>query len=132
MNAPASLAARAAALAAEAEAKVGPQMGEELAAVRTRLVEPLRIAVAGTVSSGKSTLVNALLQHDVAPTDAGECTQFVTEFRYAAPPSRSRAEIVLRDGSRRPLALNHGRLPSGKLEVASEDVQLLRAWLTND
>jgi energy-coupling factor transporter ATP-binding protein EcfA2 len=125
------LTGRAAALAARAQDEVGPETAEQLALVRARLDEPLRVAIAGHVSSGKSTLVNALLHQTVAPTDAGECTQFVTEFRYATPPAHSRAEIVLRDGSTRPLALHHGRLPSGKLEVAPDDVEMLRVWLRN-
>jgi len=125
------LTARAAELAARAQHEVGPETAEQLALVRADLEEPLRVAVAGHVSSGKSTLVNALLHQTVAPTDAGECTQFVTEFRYAKPPAHSRAEIVLHDGSTRPLALHHGRLPSGKLDVATEDVEMLRVWLRN-
>ncbi len=124
---------RAAALAAEAERDLAPgsPTAEQLALVRAGLEEPLRVAVAGHVSSGKSTLVNALLHQPVAPTDAGECTQFVTEFRYATPPAQARAEIVLRDGSTRPLALQQGRLPSGKLEVAADEVEMLRVWLRN-
>jgi energy-coupling factor transporter ATP-binding protein EcfA2 len=126
-----TLSARAAAVAADAEAKVGGRTRAELARIRAGLAEPLRIAIAGQVSSGKSTLVNALLRQAVAPTDAGECTQVVTEFRYAAPPSRSRAEILLRDGSTRPLALRHGRLPSGQLDVRLDDIDLVRVWLDN-
>src|SRR5262245_51290536 len=64
---------------------------EGIAAVRHRLSEEgLRVAVAGRVSSGKSTLVNALLRRRVAPTAAGECTRVVTWFRYGVPP---RAEV---------------------------------------
>src|SRR5689334_13475648 len=50
-------------------------------AVRDRLDEPLRVAVAGRVKSGKSTLLNALVGERLAPTDAGECTRIVTWFR---------------------------------------------------
>lgn len=124
-------AAAALAAAAERDVAAGSATAEQLALVRTRLEEPLRVAVAGHVSSGKSTLVNALLHQPVAPTDAGECTQFVTEFRYAAPPAQPRAEIVLRDGSTRPLALQQGRLPSGELDVPADEVEMLRAWLRN-
>jgi Dynamin family len=45
-----------------------------------RLDEPLRVAVAGRVKSGKSTLLNALVGERLAPTDAGECTRIVTWF----------------------------------------------------
>jgi hypothetical protein len=49
--------------------------------VRDRLDEPLRVAVAGRVKSGKSTLLNALVGERLAPTDAGECTRIVTWYR---------------------------------------------------
>lgn len=48
---------------------------------RERLDEPLRVAVAGRVKSGKSTLLNALVGERLAPTDAGECTRIVTWFQ---------------------------------------------------
>ncbi|WP_214406541.1 dynamin family protein [Pseudonocardia lacus] len=51
-----------------------------------RLDEPLRIAVAGKVKAGKSTLLNALVGEQVAPTDAGECTQVVTWYRDGRAP----------------------------------------------
>ncbi|MFC9559782.1 dynamin family protein [Agromyces sp. NPDC056965] len=52
-----------------------------------RLHEPLRLAVAGMVKAGKSTLLNALLGEQIAPTDAGECTRVVTWYRYSATPT---------------------------------------------
>ncbi|HEU4347727.1 MAG TPA: dynamin family protein [Actinoplanes sp.] len=52
-----------------------------LAAVRARLDEPLRVAIAGRVKSGKSTLLNALVGERLAHTDAGECTRIVTWYR---------------------------------------------------
>ena len=47
-----------------------------------RLDEPLRVAVAGRVKAGKSTVINALVGERLAPTDAGECTKIVTWYRY--------------------------------------------------
>ncbi len=52
-----------------------------LAALRERLDEPLRVAIAGRVKSGKSTLLNALVGERLAPTDEGECTRIVTWYR---------------------------------------------------
>ncbi|GGQ82408.1 dynamin family protein [Couchioplanes azureus] len=52
-----------------------------IAALRDRLDEPLRVAVAGRVKAGKSTLLNALVGDRLAPTDAGECTRIVTWYR---------------------------------------------------
>jgi 50S ribosome-binding GTPase len=48
---------------------------------RRRLDEPLRVAIAGKVKAGKSTLLNALVGEELAPTDAGECTKIVTWYR---------------------------------------------------
>lgn len=56
---------------------------EVLEAYRRRLREPLRLAVAGVVKAGKSTLLNALIGERIAPTDAGECTRTVTWYRHA-------------------------------------------------
>jgi hypothetical protein len=51
-----------------------------------RLDEPLRVAIAGKVKAGKSTLLNALVGEAVAPTDAGECTKVVTWYRDGPSP----------------------------------------------
>jgi predicted GTPase len=49
--------------------------------LRARLHGPLRVAIAGKVKAGKSTLLNALVGEQVAPTDASECTRVVTWYR---------------------------------------------------
>jgi hypothetical protein len=51
-----------------------------------RFDEPLRVAIAGKVKAGKSTLLNALVGEEIAPTDAGECTRVVTWYRDAQVP----------------------------------------------
>ena len=51
-----------------------------------RLAEPLRIAIAGMVKAGKSTLLNAIIGEEIAPTDTGECTRIVTWYRYGHTP----------------------------------------------
>ena len=48
---------------------------------RERLDGPLRVAIAGKVKAGKSTLLNALVGEPLAPTDTGECTKIVTWYR---------------------------------------------------
>ena len=52
-----------------------------VAVLADRLDEPLRVAIAGKVKAGKSTLLNALVGEPLAPTDAGECTRIVTWYR---------------------------------------------------
>jgi hypothetical protein len=99
----------------------------ELRAVRDRLGEPLRIAVAGRVKAGKSTLVNALLGRAAAPTAVGECTRVPAWFTYGYP---ERAELRLRDGSVRPLALTaDGALPE-TLGAPVEDVAAVHVHLS--
>ena len=58
-----------------------PAARQRLQAVLDRLDEPLRVAIAGKVKAGKSTLLNALVGEELAPTDAGECTRIVTWYR---------------------------------------------------
>jgi len=59
----------------------GTEHDDRLAAVLARLDEPLRVAIAGRIKSGKSTLLNALVGERLAPTDAGECTRIVTWYQ---------------------------------------------------
>lgn len=58
-----------------------PDLGPELRAIRERVEGPLRVAIAGRVKAGKSTLLNALVGERLAPTDAGECTRMVSWYR---------------------------------------------------
>jgi hypothetical protein len=69
-----------------------------------RFDEPLRLAIAGKVKAGKSTLLNALVGEDIAPTDAGECTRTVTWYQDGHAPA-----VVLHPvggGPPRPLRLD--------------------------
>ena len=74
-------------------------------ALEARLDEPLRVAVAGRVKSGKSTLLNALAGQPLAATDAGECTRLVTWYRHG---STYRAFVQPRGGPLEPAHLERG------------------------
>lgn len=64
-----------------------PQPRTLLADCAQRLDQPLRVALAGSLKAGKSTLLNSLVGHDIAPTDATECTRVVTWYRNGPTPS---------------------------------------------
>ena len=77
-----ALSARVRALLDRARREVSdPAARETLDATLRRLDEPMRVAIAGRVKAGKSTLLNALVGEELAPTDAGECTRIVTWYR---------------------------------------------------
>ena len=63
-----------------------PDVFNELDRIAGRLNQPIRIALAGTLKAGKSTLVNALVGEAIAPTDATEATRIVTWFRHGPIP----------------------------------------------
>lgn len=63
-----------------------PDVHNELDRIGRRLNQPIRIALAGTLKAGKSTLVNALVGEDIAPTDATEATRIVTWIRHGPTP----------------------------------------------
>ncbi len=63
-----------------------PEIAKLLHQQLDRLDEPLRVAIAGKVKAGKSTLLNALVGEDIAPTDAGECTRVVTWYQDGRTP----------------------------------------------
>ncbi|KAA0111352.1 dynamin-like GTPase family protein [Mycolicibacterium sp. P1-5] len=63
-----------------------PDVWGELDRIAGRLNQPIRIALAGTLKAGKSTLVNALVGENIAPTDATEATRIVTWFRHGPIP----------------------------------------------
>lgn len=105
------------------------QIRDGVSAVRDRLGEQgLRVVVAGRVSSGKSTLVNALLKRTIAATAPGEETNVVTWFRYGVP---QRAEIVLAGGETRELPLIGGKLPQ-ELGTPIEEIASVVVYLPDE
>jgi hypothetical protein len=85
VTSPAVAARRVLLLAIDAH-RADPPTARHLHDQLRRLDEPLRVAVAGKVKAGKSTLLNALVGEQVAPTDAGECTRVVTWYRDGTTP----------------------------------------------
>jgi hypothetical protein len=64
-----------------------PEVAAVLRDQLERLDGPLRVAIAGKVKAGKSTLLNGLVGELIAPTDAGECTKVVTWYQNGPTPA---------------------------------------------
>lgn len=86
-----------------------PTVRAELETYARRLQEPLRVAVAGMVKAGKSTLLNAIIGEEIAPTGTGECTRIITWYRHAPTP-RITAYPVEGEPWLLPLTREDGRL----------------------
>jgi hypothetical protein len=101
-----------------------PGPAARLRALRERLDGPLRVALVGRVKAGKSTLLNALVGERLAPTDAGECTRVVTEYRHGAVP---RVALHAADGRSRalPVRREDGALRLDLAGTAADDVERL-------
>ncbi|MEO8282477.1 MAG: dynamin family protein [Pseudarthrobacter sp.] len=110
--------------AAQAVYRDDPAAMATLEGYAERLAEPLRIAVAGMVKAGKSTLLNAIIGEEIAPTDTGECTRIVTWYRFAHSP---RITLWPVEGEPRllPLKRANGRLVFDLGKEQAEDVERL-------
>lgn len=110
-------------------AVAGDARAAQLRQVRAGLTAPLRVAIAGRLKAGKSTLVNALLGREIAETDVGECTKVVTAFRYGFP---ERIVIQPREGPCREVPLTpHGRVPE-RLGVDPATTSSVTVWLSHE
>jgi Dynamin family len=108
-----------------------PATAAQLREVKARMEAPLRLAIAGKVKAGKSTLLNALLGEELAPTDAGECTKVVTWYVESHTP---RVRLFPRQGEPRdrPYSRDQGALQVdlGGLDPAEVD-HLEVGWPTS-
>ncbi len=123
----------------ELEGALGPQRGAELAGVRRRLARgKFVLAVVGEFSSGKSFLLNALLEKfryvtvggtpqiaGLLATDINPSTATITELEYAATDEATahfedgRTERIPLDALNRFIAV--GNAEAGKLHDATKD-----------
>ncbi len=102
----------------------GEPVEAELRAQLDRLDEPLRVAIAGKVKAGKSTLLNGLVGELIAATDAGECTKVVTWYRNGPTPRVvSYPDSDVNGGEPSPLAVHR---ENGALTIQLRDVPVER------
>ena len=87
-----------------------PDVPCELDRIACRLNQPIRIALAGSLKAGKSTLVNALVGEEIAPTDATEATRIATWFRHGPTP---RVTANRYDGLRSNVPISRGTAGAG-------------------
>ncbi|BEL04917.1 dynamin family protein [Actinoplanes sichuanensis] len=127
MNGP--LTSGIATLCHEIVTRVSSDAGQQVQQISNRLHDPLRVAIAGRLKAGKSTLVNALIGRRVAPTAAGECTRVVTRFRYGPA---DRIDVVTRDGDRHSLPLDEDGMVPDRLGVAAARIAYVDVALTSD
>ena len=99
-------------LLGEATAAASEEHRVALGQLSRKLDRPLRVALAGRMKAGKSTLLNALIGERLAPTDASECTRLVTWYEHA---SEYRVSAEPRDGEHRDLPFR--RAADGQLEI---------------
>ena len=110
---------------------IGPGPTAELAELIRRLTGPLRVAIAGRLKAGKSTLLNAIVGEELAPTDARECTRIVTWYQHGEQP-----KVVLYPRSGAPEIAYFSR-DSGALDVdlggrSPDDIDRLEvSWPTS-
>jgi hypothetical protein len=113
--------------------EVGHRLGgatqSQVRDVHRRLGDPLRVAIAGRLKAGKSTLVNALIGRRVAPTEVGECTRLVTQFRYG---TSDRVDVVRRNGHRVSLPLDEAGMIPQRLGVPRSEISYVDVMLTSD
>jgi len=96
-----------------------PDLAARLRELHDRTADPtVRVVVAGEFKHGKSSLVNALVGHDVCPVDDDVATAVATAVAYAPDPGAT--AIVLDEAG-------DGAMRRERIEVAS-----LPAWVTED
>ncbi|MEV6302072.1 dynamin family protein [Actinoplanes sp. NPDC051861] len=109
--------------------KLPSDAGGQVRQIGERLHDPLRVAIAGRLKAGKSTLVNALIGRRVAPTAAGECTRVVTRFRYGPADC---VTVITRAGERRSLPLDDDGMVPARLGVPASRIAYVDVTLTSD
>ncbi|AHH96261.1 dynamin family protein [Kutzneria albida] len=95
-----------------------------------QVTQPMRLALVGRISSGKSTLANALLGNEVVATGARELTYNVSWLRQVERGGRERLVVHLRGGGSQEWPLAELAVLSGNNEVLTS-IDYLEVLLDN-
>ena len=127
---PADLLDRVDGCCADLEQRLTPgEARDRVIALRRSLRDVLRVAVIGSVSAGKSTLVNALLRRSVAPVGTGDTTRVVTWYRFG---THERLDVHDREGSVHTVPLTaDGQVPPS-IDSRPAALDRLEVHLSND
>jgi len=72
------------------------ELHKEIVASIARLAQPMRVAVVGRIKAGKSTVVNAFMEKELAPVDSTEATYNISWIRYGDEESYT---VFFKDGT---------------------------------
>ncbi len=104
--------------------RLAPDQRRHADSILTGLDGPVRVKVVGRVSTGKSTLINALVGRRIAATAAQDCTTVATSYSYGAP---DRTVAVLADGTERQTGFGF----DDRDALVADDVRHLRVLLAS-
>lgn len=115
-----------------------PQIIDRCIIGKEELHKPLKIALTGITSAGKSTLINALVKRNIAPTGAAAVTYNVNVFRHISlSPTNDEISVVhLIDGTILHLPINtiadlvDGRLSDGR--DLRDQIEWVEAYVDSD
>jgi ribosome biogenesis GTPase A len=95
---------------------------EQIGMIRSRRLDPnLYLAIVGEFSSGKSTLINALLGADLLPTGAIPTTSAVTKIHHSPHVS---VEFYFRKNCGRPISLCSTAVPVAEIVAFLKTVMM--------
>lgn len=105
-------------------------LSQDLKTLESKIIQPLKIVIIGEVKAGKSTLLNAILEDRISPTDILEATAVIFEVVYAESDC---AVIQKYDGSSETISVDEvysilqERQADQNLAAAISSVQIMRS-----
>ncbi|MGM9779923.1 MAG: dynamin family protein, partial [Prevotella sp.] len=78
-----------------------------------------KVAIMGTFSSGKSTVINALIGAKILPESSLPCTAILTYIQYGRPEDENRVDVYMADGLQKDGSIKTGDC----IQMSVEDFQ---------